>query len=89
VQRASQRLADDMRAAFRARTGMPYSTYTGGGVAETHRTDIGGLNLSDRPAVMIETGNMRSAADARLMSSASWRQREAFALAAGLAGYLA
>jgi hypothetical protein len=35
---------------------MPYSTYTGGGTAETHRTDIGGLNLSTRPAVMIETG---------------------------------
>jgi N-acetylmuramoyl-L-alanine amidase len=88
VQRASQRLGDDVRAAFRAGTGMPYSTYTGGGVAETHRSDIGGLNLSTRPAVMIETGNMRSATDARLMSSATWRQREAQALAAGLAAFL-
>lgn len=88
VLRASQRLGDDVRAAFRSGAGMPYSTYTGGGTAETHRTDIGGLNLSTRPAVMVETGNMRSATDARLMSSASWRQRAATALAAGLARYL-
>jgi N-acetylmuramoyl-L-alanine amidase len=88
VQRNSQRLADDVRSAFRSGTGLPYSTYTGGGTAETHRSDIGGLNLSTRPAVMIETGNMRSATDARLMSSATFRQREAVALAAGLARYL-
>jgi N-acetylmuramoyl-L-alanine amidase len=88
VQRASQTLADDVRAAFRAGTGMPYSDYTGGGTAETHRSDIGGLNLSTRPAVMIETGNMRSSVDAALMTSASFRQKEAVALAAGLARYL-
>lgn len=89
IQRSSQRLGDDIRAAFRSGAGMPYSTYTGGGTAETHRTDIGGLNLSTRPAVMIETGNMRSATDARLMSSSTWRQRAAVALAAGLDRYLA
>jgi N-acetylmuramoyl-L-alanine amidase len=88
VIRASQRLGDDVRAAFRSGTGMPYSTYTGGGTAETHRPDIGGLNLSDRPAVMVETGNMRSATDAKLMSSATWRQRAAAALAAGLTRFL-
>jgi N-acetylmuramoyl-L-alanine amidase len=88
VQRASQALADDVRAAFRAGTGMPYSDYNGGGTAETHRTDIGGLNLSTRPAVMIETGNMRSSVDAALMTSASFRQKEAVALAAGLVRYL-
>jgi N-acetylmuramoyl-L-alanine amidase len=88
VQRASQALADDVRTAFRAGTGMPYSDYTGGGTAETHRSDIGGLNLSTRPAVMIETGNMRSSVDAALMSSASFRQKEAVALAAGLVRYL-
>jgi N-acetylmuramoyl-L-alanine amidase len=88
VQRASQALADDVRAAFRAGTGMPYSDYDGGGTAETHRSDIGGLNLSTRPAVMIETGNMRSSVDAALMTSASFRQKEAVALAAGLVRYL-
>jgi N-acetylmuramoyl-L-alanine amidase len=88
IQRDSQALADDVRAAFRSGTGMPYSNYSGGGTAETHRSDIGGLNLSTRPAVMIETGNMRSATDAALMTSAAFRQREAVALAAGLARYL-
>ena len=88
IQRASLALAADVRSAFRSGTGMPYSNYNGGGTAETHRSDIGGLNLSTRPAVMIETGNMRSAVDARLMSSASFRQKEAVALAAGLAAYV-
>jgi N-acetylmuramoyl-L-alanine amidase len=88
IQRDSQVLANDVRAAFRAGTGMPYSDYTGDGTAETHRSDIGGLNLSTRPAVMIETGNMRSAVDAALMTSASFRQKEAVALAAGLARYV-
>jgi N-acetylmuramoyl-L-alanine amidase len=88
TQRASQALANDVRAAFRAGTGMPYSNYNGGGTAETHRSDIGGLNLSTRPAVMIETGNMRSPVDAALMTSASFRQKEALALAAGLAAYV-
>ena len=88
IRRDSQHLADDVRAAFRAGTGMPYSNYNGGGTAETHRPDIGGLNLSTRPAVMIETGNMRSSVDAVLMSSAAFREREAVALAAGLAAYL-
>jgi N-acetylmuramoyl-L-alanine amidase len=88
IQHDSQVLADDVRAAFRSGTGMPYSNYSGGGTAETHRSDIGGLNLSTRPAVMIETGNMRSATDAALMTSAAFRQREAVALAAGLARYL-
>ena len=88
IQRASLALAGDVRSAFRSGTGMPYSNYNGGGTAETHRSDIGGLNLSTRPAVMIETGNMRSSVDAALMTSASFRQREALALAAGLARYV-
>jgi N-acetylmuramoyl-L-alanine amidase len=88
IQKASQKFANVLRTAFHKGTGMPFSTYTGGGKAETHRTDIGGLNLSKRVAVMIETGNMRSATDAKLMSSATFRQREAKALAAGLVSYL-
>jgi N-acetylmuramoyl-L-alanine amidase len=88
VQRASQKFANVLRTAFKKGTGMPYSTYTGGGKAETHRTDIGGLNLSTRTAVMIETGNMRSATDAKLMTSVAFRQREAKSLAAGIVNYL-
>ena len=45
------------------------------------RSDLGGLNLSDVPKVLIETGNMRNATDAGRLESASYRQREALALA--------
>lgn len=84
----SARLALDVRAAFERSTGLPRSTYLGGGTAITPRRDIGGLNLSRRPAVMIETGNMRSASDARAMGSPAWRQRAAVALASALQRFL-
>ncbi|MDQ3432312.1 MAG: N-acetylmuramoyl-L-alanine amidase [Actinomycetota bacterium] len=88
VERASKRLARTVRNAFRARTGMPYSTYVGGRNAMMPRRDIGGMNLSKRPAVMVETGNMRHATDAALLSSRSFRLREARALARGLQRFL-
>ncbi len=84
----SLRLTSAVRTAFRRDAGMPYSTYTGGGRAHTVRRDLGGLNLSRRPAVLIETGNMKHPADARLMRSAAFRQRAAAALAAGIRTYL-
>ncbi|MGN6303166.1 MAG: N-acetylmuramoyl-L-alanine amidase family protein [Angustibacter sp.] len=59
VVRASARLAQALRDAFAEGTGMPVATYTGGGRGITVRPDLGGLNLSRRPAVMVETGNMR------------------------------
>ena len=85
---ASYRLALDMRAAYRAGTGLPYSTYYGDH-ALVVRSDLGGLNLSDVPKVFVETGNMRNASDARLLETPSFRGRIARALAAGLARYLA
>ena len=87
--RASRRLALSVRNAYRQRTGMPYSTYTGGGDAITPRRDIGTLNLATMPAVMIETGNMRHPADSRRLSSARFRARAAAALATGLQRFLA
>jgi len=84
---ASHRLGVDVRDAYTA-TGMPTSTYFGSqGLVE--RSDLGGLNLSDVPKVIVETGNMRSATDAALLESADFRQRVAQALAAGIARYLA
>ncbi len=84
---ASHRLGVDVRDAFRA-TGMPTSTYFGSaGLVE--RSDLGTLNLSDVPRVILETGNMRNATDAALLETADFRQREAVAIAAGLAGFLA
>jgi N-acetylmuramoyl-L-alanine amidase len=84
---ASHRLGVDVRDAYTA-TGMPPSTYFGSqGLVE--RSDLGGLNLSDVPKVIVETGNMRSATDVALLESPDFRQRAAQALANGIARYLA
>lgn len=80
VQNASTRYAHQVRAAF-ARTGMPRSTYLGRGTAITPRGDIAGLNLSRRPAIMLEAGNMRHPRDAAMLASPSFRTKAANALA--------
>jgi N-acetylmuramoyl-L-alanine amidase len=83
----SRRLAVAVRAAYRSGTRMPYANYVGhAGISV--RSDLGGLNLSDVPKVFIETGNMRNATDAALLTSAGFRQRIARALAAGLERFL-
>ncbi|WP_168582567.1 N-acetylmuramoyl-L-alanine amidase [Gephyromycinifex aptenodytis] len=79
VQRRSLAFAGVARDAY-ARTGMPTSTYTGGRSAITRRSDIAGLNLSTRPAIMLEAGNMRHPTDARLLADSRFRQRTAAAL---------
>jgi N-acetylmuramoyl-L-alanine amidase len=84
---ASHRLALAIRQAFTVITGEPYSTYVGRAGLDV-RTDLGGLNLSTVPKVLIETGNMRNATDARLLESSAYRQREAVALARGLQAFL-
>jgi N-acetylmuramoyl-L-alanine amidase len=83
----SRRLGTAIRNAFRAGTGEPYANYIAHNGIDV-RTDLGGLNLSTVPAVFIECGNMRNAADAARLTSPAWRQRAAEALAAGMAGYL-
>ncbi len=45
------------------------ATYTAGGDGLDIRGDLGTLNLSDVPTVLVELGNMRSRIDARRMSS--------------------
>ena len=84
---SSKRLALAIRAAFAAGCGEPYATYIGHGGLDV-RSDLGGLNLSNVPKVFIETGNMRNAVDARRLESPRYRQREAEALARGLAAFL-
>jgi N-acetylmuramoyl-L-alanine amidase len=76
-----------MRRTYKAGTGLPYATYLGG-VGLSVRSDLGGLNLSDVPKVFVETGNMRSRPDARLLESPSFRERIAQSIAAGLARFL-
>jgi len=50
--------------------------------------DLGGLNLSDVPAVFLESGNMRNAKDAALLRSAPFRTRAARAIVAGVSRFL-
>ena len=84
----SARLGAAVRASYASGTGMPPSTYVGhDGI--TVRGDLGGLNRSHVPKVFIETGNMRNATDAALLTSAGFRQQAAEAIAAGLSDFLA
>ena len=87
IARPSRRLALAIRKAYRSGTGMPHATYLGGAGLDV-RSDLGGLNLSDVPKVFIETGNMRNATDARLLSRPAFRQRIARSLASGLSSFL-
>jgi N-acetylmuramoyl-L-alanine amidase len=84
----SRRLGLDLRAAYQAGTGMPRSTYIGQDGIDV-RNDLGGLNWSTVPKVFIETGNMRNATDASLLTSAAFRQKVAVSLCQGLADFLA
>ena len=68
---------------------MSRSTYIGNGTGLDRRTDLGGLNLSKVPKVLVELGNMRNAGDASKQESAAWRARAALALRRGLARFLA
>ena len=80
-------LGTDLRAAFAAGTGEPVSSYDGiDGIQP--RDDLAGTNLSTVPKVFIECANMRNAADAALITTASWQALAARAIAAGLATYL-
>ncbi|GAA5181789.1 N-acetylmuramoyl-L-alanine amidase [Rugosimonospora acidiphila] len=83
----SHRLATLIRDNYRARTGIPPANYIGKDGINT-RGDMGGLNLSVVPKVMVECGNMRNAGDAAMMTNATDRQRMAEGFAAGLAAYL-
>ena len=82
----SRRLALAIRAAYRE-TGMPEATYVGKNGLDV-RSDLGGLNLSDVPKVLFETGNMRNAADAGLLETPAFRQRAASAIARGVNAFL-
>jgi N-acetylmuramoyl-L-alanine amidase len=83
----SRRLALAVRQAFAVITDEPYSSYIGSDGLQI-RTDLGGLNLSVVPKVLVETANMRNADDARRLESAAYRERVAVALARGLESFL-
>jgi N-acetylmuramoyl-L-alanine amidase len=78
----AETLRDDLRS-----VGFPVSNYLGSdGLAP--RDDLAGLNLSTRPAALIECGNMRNAAEAAQMTSPEGRQRYADAITVGILAYL-
>lgn len=87
IYRPSRRLALGVRTELRER-GLRYAAYVAGGDGLAFRGDLGTLNLSDVPAVMVELGNMRSVADARRMTSRTGRSTYAAALVAAIRQYL-
>jgi N-acetylmuramoyl-L-alanine amidase len=84
---ASGKLGIAVRDAYHKGTGLPYSTYIGNKALD-HRSDLGGLNLSTVPKVLVETGNMRNATEAAKFQDPKFRQKIALALANGLQHYL-
>lgn len=68
--------------------GFVRATYVAGGDGLDVRADLATLNLSDVPTVMVELGNMRSAAEARVMRSPQGRARYARGLVAGVRDWL-
>ena len=84
----SARLATDLRNAFGPATGEPPADYVGQDGID-FRSDLGGLNLSTVPKVLIECANMRNSLDATLVQDASWRQEAATGIVDGITSYLA
>jgi N-acetylmuramoyl-L-alanine amidase len=79
----AQTLRDTMRT-----SGFSAANYIGTNGLSA-RADLAGLNLSTRPAALVECGNMRNATEAARMTSAAGRQEFAAAIAAAIEAYLA
>jgi N-acetylmuramoyl-L-alanine amidase len=77
----------DVRTSFLAVTGMPLSTYDGtNGIV--FRDDLAGLNLTTVPKVLIECGNMQNSTDVALLTSTTFQQNAALALAIAITNFL-
>jgi N-acetylmuramoyl-L-alanine amidase len=84
---ASQRFGHDVLHEMETVAGMPPSTYDGtDGVV--FRDDLAGLNLTTVPEVLIESGNMRNATDAAMLTSSHFQHREALALDIAIRAFL-
>ena len=76
---SSRTLGADIKAAMLALKRMPVSNYDGTkGIS--YRNDLAGLNLTKVPKILIEIGNMKNAADVRLLTSPTFQQQVARAL---------
>ena len=87
IYRSSRRLARDTRAALRSMH-LPVANYIAGGDGLDFRSDLGTLNLSDMPTVMVELGNMRNSRDAHRMTSKAGRATYARGLALAVRRFL-
>lgn len=67
--------------------GFPLSTYLGSD-GLSPRDDLAGLNLSERPAALVECGNMHNPDEAAAMATPTGRQDYAEAIADGIRSYL-
>jgi N-acetylmuramoyl-L-alanine amidase len=68
--------------------GFSVANYIAGGDGLDERSDLGTLNLSDVPVVMLEAGNMRDSGDAAVMTSGPGQARYARALAVAIRAFL-
>ncbi|MGW0363274.1 N-acetylmuramoyl-L-alanine amidase [Streptomyces sp. NPDC002990] len=84
----SRLLGERIAGNFARTTGSAPANYLGSGTGLVVRDDLGGLNLSTRPKVFIECGNMRDAKDAAQLTSPEWRQKAAQGIADGIVGFL-
>ncbi|MEW1640251.1 N-acetylmuramoyl-L-alanine amidase [Streptomyces sp. NPDC093801] len=84
----SRDLGERLASNFARTTGSSPANYLGGGTGLVVRDDLGGLNLSTRPKVFIECGNMRDDKDAAQLTSPEWRQKAAQGIADGITGFL-
>ncbi|MFD9360063.1 N-acetylmuramoyl-L-alanine amidase [Streptomyces sp. NPDC060031] len=84
----SRQLGERIAGNFARTTGSSPANYLGSGTGLVVRDDLGGLNLSTRPKVFIECGNMRDAKDAAQLTSPEWRQKAAQGIADGIVGFL-
>jgi N-acetylmuramoyl-L-alanine amidase len=83
----SQSFGVCVRSAFLSETPMPISNYYGiDGIVP--RDDLGGLNLTTVPKVMVECGNMQNATDASLIVTPAYQQQVATALTKAISAFL-
>jgi N-acetylmuramoyl-L-alanine amidase len=85
----SRNLGRELADAFRKFTGSKPADYAGGGEGTDTRGDLGGLNLTRVPKVLLECGNMRNPQDAAAITDRKWRARAARGVVSGISGYLA
>jgi N-acetylmuramoyl-L-alanine amidase len=87
IYQPSLALAKVVRARLRS-VGLHVAHYIAGGDGLDIRSDLGTLNLSDVPTVMVELGNMRAPADAHRMTTHKGQARYARALTAATYRFL-